>query len=66
MPDSKKDERREVCRLVYHRAIEMGYFLAARTLLRNALIWSSPTARSRSREWAYDLRGGKLHALEYK
>ena len=66
MFDSIKVKRREVCRLNYHRAIELGYFLAARKYLRDALVWSSPRARSRSREWAYILRDGKIHPLEYK
>lgn len=66
MLDAKKEKRREVCRLLYHRAIESGCFNAARTCLRNALIWRSPMARSRSREWAYSLSGGKMHAFEYK
>ena len=62
----EKEKRREACRLEYHIAIEDGYFYAARKLLRNALMWSSPMARAQSREWAYDLCNGKLHALEYK
>lgn len=66
MPDVVKEKRREACRREYHAAIKGGYFLAARKLLRDALIWRSPMARSQSREWAYDLRNGKIHAFEYK
>ena len=66
MPDSVKQNLREKCRRNYHLAIADGYYLAARKYLRNALIWSSPTARSRSREWAYFLFDGKIIALEYK
>lgn len=66
MLDAKKEKCREECRRLYHRSIELGYFLAARKLLRDALMWRSPMARSQSREWAYDLRNGKMHALEYK
>lgn len=68
MPDAVKQKRREVCRRNYHLAIKGGYFLAARKYLRDALVWSSPVARSQSREWAYDLRNGngKIHAFVYK
>lgn len=66
MLDAFKQKRREVCRRNYHLAVKDGYFLAARKYLRDALVWSSPMARARSREWAYDLHNGKLHALEYK
>ena len=66
MPDAKKEKRREICRRNYHLAIKDGYFLAARKYLRDALVWSSPVARSQSREWAYDLRNGKIHAFVYK
>ena len=66
MPDAKKERSREICRQNYHLAVAEGCYLAARKYLRNALIWSSPTARSRSREWAYFLFDGKIIALEYK
>ena len=66
MPDAKKEKRREKCRRDYHIAVAGGYFLAARRLLRNALMWCNPAARLQSKEWSYDLRGGKLHALEYR
>ena len=66
MLDSIKEKRREACRREYHVAVSRGYFLAARKLLRNALVWRSPMARSQSREWAYYLRNGKIHAFVYK
>lgn len=66
MLDSVKQKRREVCRRNYHLAIADGYYFAARKYLRDALIWSNLVARERSKEWYYDLRGGKLHALEYR
>ena len=66
MFDTVKQKRREACRRMYRRSIELGYFLAARKLLRDALVWRSPVARSQSREWAYDLRNGKIHAFVYK
>lgn len=66
MPDAVKQTRREVCRRMYHRSIELGYFLAARKLLRDALIWRSPVARSQHKEWCYVSRNGKIHAFEYK
>lgn len=66
MLDAVKQKRREVCRRDYHLAIARGYYLAARKYLRDALLWRSPMARSQSREWAYDLRNGKIHAFVYK
>ena len=66
MFNAKKEERREICRRNYHLAIAGGYYLAARKYLRDALVWSSPVARSQSREWAYDLSNGKIHAFVYK
>ena len=66
MFDTFKQKRREVCRRNYHLAIKGGYFLAARKYLRDALVWRSSMARSQSREWAYDLRNGKIHAFVYK
>lgn len=66
MFDTVKERRREICRRNYHLAISGGYYLAARKMLRDALVWRSPMARSQSREWTYDLYNGKIHAFEYK
>lgn len=66
MFDTVKQKRREACRRKYRCAVELGYFLAARKLLRDALVWRSPTARYQSREWCYMLRDGKIHAFVYK
>lgn len=65
MIDAKKEKRREVCRRVYHRAIEDGCYLAARKYLRDALIWRSRTARSQSVTWEYRFCNGKIHAFAY-
>lgn len=66
MLDAKKEERRKACRDLYRLSVEKGYFYAARTLLRNALAWRSREARAKSKEWCYNLRGGRLNAFEYK
>ena len=48
-----KREDREFCLLYHRRAVEMGFYITARRMLRRALIWRDVDGRKSSALWTY-------------
>lgn len=55
---------REYCMEWHAKAVRLGYFLAARRMLRAALRFR-PGCRQASFEWDYFINGGKLDWFQF-
>ena len=66
MPNAVNESPRETCLREHRHAVELGCFLLARGMLRDALVWRSQSARIQSMRWGYVSHNGKMHAFQYK